>query len=139
MKVDSLKELEAAFAKWRRRKKYAREPVPEKLLSRAQRAAKEHGLPAVVRVTRVERARLRQEAAVGGSGREMTSQRARKAKAASADVAKFSRLELSAPSKPSVRPLAEIETTTGVRLRVFEETPEMLRLLSAACGCGGSR
>ena len=28
---------------------------------------------------------------------------------------------------------------TGVKLRVFEETPEMLSLLSAACGFGGVR
>jgi len=58
MKVDSLDELKAAFAAWRRSKKHAREPMPEELRCRAQRATKKHGVRAVVRVTRVERARL---------------------------------------------------------------------------------
>ena len=58
MKVDSLDELKAAFAAWRRKKVHAREPMPEELRSRARRAARKHGEKAVVRVTRVERARL---------------------------------------------------------------------------------
>ena len=58
MKVDSLDELESAFAEWRRGKKHPREAMPEELRARALRATKKHGVPAVVRVTRVERARL---------------------------------------------------------------------------------
>ena len=48
MKVDSLKDLESAFANWRRSKKHVREAVPEELLARARRAVKKHGLKAVV-------------------------------------------------------------------------------------------
>ena len=58
MKDDSLGELRSAFAEWRRRKKHAREAVPEELLARARRATEKHGVRAVVGVTRVERARL---------------------------------------------------------------------------------
>jgi hypothetical protein len=139
MKIDSLEDLASAFAQWRRRNKHAREPTPEELLARARRAAKKHGLTAVVRVTRVERARLFRNAPAGRAGREETSKKARRAKVASSDVPTFPRLELGAPLETGVRPLVEVETGTGVRLRVFEETPEMLRLLSAACGLGGVR
>jgi len=139
MKVDSLEDLESAFAEWRQGKKHAREPTPEEFLARARRAVKEHGLTAVVRVTRVERARLFRDVPAGGEGRGGTGKKPRRTKAAPGDVPAFSRLELSAPSAPIVRPLAEVETGTGVKLRVFEETPEMLRLLSAACGFGGRR
>jgi hypothetical protein len=134
MKVDSLEDLEAAFAQWRRMKKHTREAVPAELLARARRSTKKHGVTAVLRATRVRRWRL-----LGRSRQEAAGKTPRRAKAASKGVARFSRLELSAPSEPMVRPLAEVETGTGVRLRVFEQTPEMLRLLSAACGLGGGR
>jgi hypothetical protein len=137
MKIDSLKDLESAFANWRRRKKHVREPMPEDLLARARRAAKKHGVKAVVRVTRVERSRLFRTTLAGRAGQGGTSEKPRRTKAASMGVPGFTRVELSAPSEPMVRPLAEVETRTGVRLRVFEATPEMLRLLSAACGFGG--
>ena len=136
MEVDSLKDLESAFAEWRREKKYAREPTPEELLARARQAAKKHGLKAVVEVTRVERARLFRNVGAKKGG---TGKKSRGTNAASKGVPTFSRFELGAASDPRVRPLAEVETGTGVRLRVFEETPEMLRLLSAACGFGGVR
>jgi hypothetical protein len=137
MKVDSLQELEGAFAGWRRGKKHAREPMPEELLSRAQRATKKHGVSAVVRVTRVERSRLFRT----GPGREkaalVLAPRA-KQKGVRGSAPTYSRLTLSAPSAPSPRPIAEVEGS-GVTLRVFEQTPEMLRLLSAACGFGAMR
>jgi hypothetical protein len=139
MKVDSLEDLASAFGEWRQAKKHAREPTPDHLLARARRAVKEHGLTAVVRVTRVERARLFRDVRTGRPGRVQKSQKSGGTKAASRDVPTFSRLELSAPAEPIVRPLAEVVTGTGVRLRVFEETPEMLNLLSAACGFGGVR
>ena len=132
MMVDSLKDLESAFGQWRQQKKHAREPTPEELLARARRAVKKHGLAAVVRVTRVERARLFRNVATGRPGRAGTSKKPRSTKARPA----FSRLELGAGSEPTARPLAEVETGTGVRLRVFEQTPEILSLLSAACGLG---
>jgi len=141
MKIDSLKDLEAAFARWRRTKKYSREPTPEELLARARRAAKKHGVKAVVRVTRVERARLFRDAPTGRAKRGRTSEQPRRTRAASRSAPEFTRLELSASSESEskARPLAEVETGTGVRLRVFEGTPEMVSLLSAACGFGGGR
>lgn len=60
MRVDSLEELESAFAKWRSGKKHVREPMPEELRARGQRTAKKHGVKAVVRVTGVDRGRLLQ-------------------------------------------------------------------------------
>jgi len=133
MKVDSLAELRSAFADWRRRKKYAREAMPEELLARERRATEKHGVTAVVGVTRGERARLCRSRPAGRKGPD------EKRKGEPREVATFSRLELSGPSAPRPRPIAEVETGSGVRLRVFEQTPELMGLLSAVCGLGGTR
>jgi hypothetical protein len=127
MKVDSLDELRTAFAEWRRRKEHAREAMPEELVALARRATEKHGVRAVVGVTRVQRARLFRRRPAGTT------------RSVPGSVPTYSRLELSAPSAPSPHPIAEVETGSGVRLRMFEQTPEMMRLLSAACGLGGSR
>jgi hypothetical protein len=136
MRVDSLDELKSAFAKWRRSKKHAREPMPEQLLARARRATNEHGVTAVVRVTRVERARLFRSRPARSKAQGATR---KKAQGVRRSVPTFSRLELSAPSAPGPRALAEVETGSGVTLRVFEPTPEMMGVLTAMCGCGGVR
>ena len=133
MKVDSLDELRLAFAAWRRRKRHLREPMPEELLARARRATAKHGVTAVVGVTRVERARLFRSRPAARKARD------EKRKGEPRSVATFSRLELSAPSAPSARPIAEVETGSGVRLRMFEQTPELMGLLSAVCGLGGAQ
>lgn len=133
MKIDSLVELESAFTAWRKGKKHAREPIPEELRARARRAVERYGARAVVRATRVERARL--------FGRRKEAQQAKGARPArgTGSVPTFSRLELSgAPAAPRPRPIAEVETS-GMTLRVFEPTPEMMGLLSAVCVPGGVR
>ena len=139
MKIDSLDELESAFAEWRRSKRHVREATPKKLLARARRAAKKHGVTAVVRVTRVERAGLFRSQA----GRAKVQGATRKGtKSAAMTVPAFSRLELGAsiaPPPTSNRLIAEVETGTSVKLRVFEETPAMVALLTAAVGLGGVR
>lgn len=136
MRFDSLDELKAAFAAWRRKKKHAREPMPEELLARARRAAQKHGVRAVVRVTRVERARLFRTT---GARRKAPGAASTQGKAMLRAIPAFSRLEVGAPSARSPRPIAEVETGSGVTLRVFEPTPEMMGLLSAVCGFGGVR
>ena len=133
MKTDSLDELRSAFAKWRRRKKHAREAMPEQLLARARRAAAKHGVRAVVGVTRVERARLFRSRRAGRKAPD------EKTKGVPRSVPRFSRLELSAPSALSPRLIAEVETGSGVTFRMFEQTPELMTLLSAVCGLGGIR
>ena len=136
MQADALGELKHAFAEWRREKKHVREAVPEALLVRARRATREHGETAVVRVTRVERGRLfraaRSHVKAAAAGTKL--------QASPRSVPTFSRLELSAPAPWSPRrPIAEVETRSGMTLRVFEPTPEMMGLLTAACGIGGRR
>jgi hypothetical protein len=123
MKADSLKELKAAFDRWRRQKQHVREPVPEELWERACRAVRVHGLKGVVRATKLERSRL-----VG----KLKNEKRRRAAAPS-----FSRLELVAPSA-TTSPIAEVETATGVKLRIFAQTQETLTLLSSLCGMGGT-
>jgi hypothetical protein len=136
MQVDSLDELKSAFEAWRSKKKHAREPMPEQLLARARQATKAHGVTAVVRATRVDGSRLfrvkptrtKQQPAMRTEPQQLPK-----------SVPVYSRLEMSAPSAPNCRPIAEVETGSGVTLRVFEPTPEMMGLLSAMCGIGGVR
>ena len=140
MKVDSLDELQAAFAAWRRQKKHARESMPQELVARAHRAAKKHGERAVVRVTQVERGRLFRSPRAGTKAVQVAR---KEAQANSRSVAAFTRVELSAPGAPGApstpRLIAEVETGSGVTLRLFEPTPELMGLLSAVCGLGGVR
>jgi hypothetical protein len=154
MKVDSLDELKSAFEEWRRRKRHVRESMPEELLARARRATKQHGVRTVVGVTRVERARLLRTGRARGKapGARSTSRllrtgrargkapgaRSTKPKEVPGSVPTFSRLQVSAPSAPKPRPVAEVERS-GVTLRVFEQTPELMGLLSAVCGFTGVR
>ena len=121
MKGDSLDELRSAFAAWRRRKKHLLEAMPEALLARARRATEKHGLRAVVGVTGRQRARLFRSRA---AGRKAPDERL---KGEPRSVPTFSRLELSAPSTASRFPIAEVETGSGVTLRMFEQTPELRR------------
>ena len=127
MDVESLAGLKAGFKEWRSKKRYAREAIPADLMERACRAARRYGPAAVARATRVERGRLKTS---GGSwGRR---------RASAAGVPPFSRLELAAPAA-AARPFAEIETVTGLKLRLFTQTREALELVGALCGVGGSR
>ena len=133
MRVESLDELRSAFAEWRGRKKYVREPMPEELLARARRATEWHGVRAVVGVTRVERARLVRSRPAGSKATEERTKGERPL------VPTFSRLQLGAASAPSPRPIAEVQTGCGVTLRVFEQTPELMGLLWGVCGMGAMR
>ena len=136
MKVDSLDELQAAFAAWRRQKKHPRETMPKELVARAHRAARKHGERAVVRVTRVERGRLFRQPLADETPQVPEGKAAAQPRPAPA----FTRVELSAPgAPPTPRPIAEVETGSGVTLRMFEQTPELMGLFSAVCGLGGVR
>jgi hypothetical protein len=124
MKVDSLDELTAAFDRWRRKKRHVRERVPGELWERALSATRVHGTSAVARATKLEGSRL--------------VKRGRKAnKKSGAAVPAFSRLSITAPSAGSY-PIAEVETATGLKLRIFTQTQETLSVLSSLCGIGGA-
>lgn len=118
----SLKELGAAFENWRKNKRNAREAVPTTLWGQTLRAAEIYGATAVSQVTKVQRSRI--------------VERAEKGKRTSMKVPPFSQVSILAPSVPS-QPIAEVQTTGGLKLRVFVQTPEMLELLSSLCSTGG--
>ena len=134
MADESLTVLRDAFDAWRSRKRHAREAVPAELMARARAAARHHGPAAVCRVTRVQRDRLmvarieRSQAGAGG---------------AASIVPAYSRVEvapLAPAAPPSTRvPFAEVETRSGLRVRLFTETGGALGLLSALLGAGGAR
>ena len=39
----------------------------------------------------------------------------------------------------AVRPFAAVEAATGLKLRLFTQTDQVLELLSSLCGAGGGR
>jgi hypothetical protein len=51
-------------------------------------------------------------------------------------VPSYTRLSL--PASVSARPAAEVETTAGLKLRIFEVTSETLQLVSTLCAAGGT-
>ena len=122
MDVESLAGLKAAFEEWRSKKRYEREAIPGHLLERARLAARRYGPAAVARATKVDRGRLKT-----GPGLRRTR------RAHAADVPTFSRVELAAPAM-AVRPFAEVETATGLKVRLFAQTDASLQLLSSVCG-----
>lgn len=127
MVVESLSELKTAFRGWRSKKRYPRESVPEELLGRARRAVAVHGLAAVVKATRFDRSRL------SGGRKDGVKER----KASLPTVPSYSRLELAGPMS-AARALVEAETQSGMKLRIFQITPETLSLLTVMCGAGGA-
>ena len=121
MKVESLDQLEKAYVAWRKRKRHVREAVPDELIDRTHLAAVHFGGTAVSRAIKIDWQRL-------------SKKRPLKKPA----IPSFSRLEL--PSLPSLdRPLAELETPAGMKLRIYSATPEALALLSSLCGLGNMR
>lgn len=131
MADESLAGLRDAFDAWRSRKRHAREAVPADLVARARAAARRHGPAAVSRATRVSRDRLvvaRGDRSQAGAG-------------VASIVPAYSRVEVSAPAGPpsTTPPFAEIETRSGLRVRLFTETGGALGLLSALLGAGGAR
>ncbi len=130
MADESLAELRAAFDGWRSRKRHAREAVPEDLMARARAAARHHGPTAVCRAPGVRGDRL----AVGRMKRGQVGT------GATSIVPAYSRVEVAPPAvPPSTMPFAEIETRSGLRVRLFTETGGALGLLSALLGAGGAQ
>jgi hypothetical protein len=133
MADESLVELGKAFAAWRRRKRHVREAVPEALMARARAAARQHGPAVVGRATGVQRDRL----VVGRAERRGVAGRSA---AAASIVPAYSRVEMAATSAlSSAQPIAEVETPSGLKVRLFVESGGALGLLSALLGAGGAR
>lgn len=115
METESLAALKKAFDEWRSGKRHVREAVPAPLLARARAATRRHGMTAVVRATKVERERL----AFGHR---------RRARGSAESVPAFSRIELAGPTTTA---FAEVEMSTGLRVRLFTPTAETIGFLSS--------
>jgi hypothetical protein len=132
MAVDSLASLEAAFDDWRRERKHIREPIPGTLIARAQRAASVHSPAAVHRATNIPRRHLAHRPPAKCAVERPSPLKAGLVRS----VPAFSRLELSAATSSS-KPIAELETPAGFKLRIFSSTPEVIGLVHALGGPGG--
>ncbi len=128
MSVESLAALSAAFEKWRGGKRHLREAVPPELMERAHAASRRHGPAAVARATRIGRARL-----FRGGRKEH-----RGSSVALVTVPRYTCVEVPV-SIPASRPFAEVETVTGLKVRLFLESGESVGLLSALLGLGGAQ
>ncbi len=124
MTVESLEELRAAFSEWRSQKKHRRDRTPDELLKRARAAAKIHGVGRVAREMNIDGRHL-------SAGSEYPRGRSK----ASKSLPAYSRVELTAPSAMA-RAVAELEMPSGVKLRLYSQTPEMLSLISSVCERG---
>ena len=125
MKTETLEELTAAFEGWRSKKRQLREAVPSELRERAHRAIDTYGLRAVARATKLDQTRLKAE---------------RVGRAASVPVPSYSRMEVGARAEPVARwPLAEVETPTGLRVRIFAQTAEAVGLVRSLLAMGGAQ
>jgi hypothetical protein len=125
VKVESLEELVAAFSEWRSKKRHPREATPVDLVERVGRVAKVHGLGPVMRAVKLDR-------------RVLKAPRAGRARRGPSASPSYSRVELVAPPA-AARPFAELEMPSGVRVRLYSQTPEAMGLLSSVCGAGGGR
>jgi len=120
----SLEELGSAFETWRKNKRNAREAVPKALWAQTLVAVEKHGALAVSQVTKIQRSRI-EERAEKGQGKPKR-------------VPAFSCVSISPPSVPG-SPVAEVETALGLKLRIFVQTDEMVKLLLTLCSSGGGR
>jgi hypothetical protein len=123
---EGLAELSAAFAEWRSKKRHMREATPSELLKRARAEARRYGPAEVARATGVDRSRLKTEG------------RARRRPETPMGSAGYSRVTLAAPGG-GAQPFAEIEGLTGVKVRLFMPSGEVLGVLSSLLGVGGAR
>ena len=127
MSNETLDDLKAAFKGWRQKKRYTTERVPEKLLTRARRAVGEHGIARVIKATKVRQYHLVEHGTSGSSY----------GKKAVIAVPAYSRVQMMAPAMASVL-VAEAESPSGMKLRVFSITPETIELMSSFCRAGGA-
>ena len=128
MKVETLDELKAAFDDWRSKKRQLREPVPSELRRRAHRAIDAYGLGVVARATKLDQTRLKTEHAPGERSE------------AGPMAPPYSRMELTPPvAAPVERPFAEVETPSGVKVRLFTPTAEAMGLVTSLLAMGGER
>ena len=116
MRTDLLADVRSAFNRWRGKKKYRRERVPDDLVQQAGVAIEVYGVSAVAKAARMQVSRLREKLKEANINR----------------VPSYSRIELQTPAGP----VAEAETPSGLRLKIFLVNPEMVGLLSALSGVG---
>lgn len=142
MAVDSLAGLKLLFGRWRKRKRYSREPVPKDLMDRARRAIEAHGVRAVFLATGLqhrylsEKGRPKTDATSHLQPRIDIAQGKHGKIAPRPAIPAYSRIAF--PLATSGVPLVEAETPLGLKVRVFSITPETIALLSALGGSGRS-
>ena len=107
------------------------EKIPERLLEKARQAIPAHGVMRVANTIGVEHSRLMQKAPQASLAALTPPSR----EALQPQMPSYSRIELQRPAQ-AITPIAEVENSMGVKLRVFELTAETVNLLAALVGYG---
>jgi hypothetical protein len=120
MHIKSVDELKVAFIQWRRKKRCAKESIPDSLIITARELAAIHGFSAIFKATGLPRRRI-----CRGMGTEQS---------VTIPTPAYSRVEIMNTNSGTARPIAEVEVLNGTKLRIFSITPETISLLSSFCG-----
>ena len=125
MGFETLETLKAAFDDWRSKKRYPHEPMPAELLTRAREATGEFGFKPVVRATRIGGTRWKNECGLNIKDIPSAQRQASPS---------YSIVNLEVSPQKSVQPFAEVETPTGLKVRLFGQSNEALHLIASLCG-----
>lgn len=129
MELESLDQLKNAYVNWRKNKRHIREAVPADLLESTRRAAMKFGTSAVSRAIKMDWERMSKK-----KSRSISSSSRKNATV----IPAYSRLPPLPPSLSVNHPLAEIESPSGMKLRIYSSGSEALALLSTFCSTGGA-
>ena len=134
MAKDTLGSIKGAFDTWRRQKRYPRERMPEALLRRARRVAEVYGIGEVARHINIGPRYLKSsnDNPKNKMPRHVVSKSQNKPKKRSP---KFSQIEVPAPLF-TPQPIVEVETSLGIKIRLFALTSETIGLVSSFCRMG---
>lgn len=127
MGLETLETLKAAFDYWRSKKRYPHEAMPAELLNRAREATRKFGFKPVVRATKIGGTRWKNECGV--KIKDIPAVPAQRQLSPS-----YSVVNLEAHPQKSVQPFAEVETPTGLKVRLFGQSNEALHLIASLCG-----
>jgi hypothetical protein len=124
-KVNSLNKLRTDFDWWPKTEQSNQKAMPKTMNEKAQHSERLHKKKHAEKATGLKRSSVTE-------GRRDKNKRD---KVEGTTLPSYSVVELVAPSEKNA-PLAEVETPTGLKLRIFTSTQEMLDLLTSICGIG---
>ena len=122
MEYETLETLKVAFDDWRSKKRYPHESMPAELLARARKATREFGFGPVVRATKIGGIRWKNECCL--DKKDISSPQRSPS---------YSMVNLVVSPEKLVQPFAEVETPTGLKVKLLGQSNEALHLIASLC------